>query len=262
MTGTEALDVLVVDDEPLARRGIRDLFGTVPGPATIREASSGGEGVRMIREQRPDLVLLDVQMPRMDGFGVIETIGAAEMPPVVFVTAHDEHALRAFEVHAVDYLLKPVDPERFRDAIDRARHAIDRDQAAGLRGALASARAHWQQARSTPAPAEPPRRLAVRQDDRIVFVEPGAIEWVEAQGNYAVLHLRDGVLRHRSTMEEMETLLGPSFVRIRRSVLLRTDAVRYCEPWGKGSYVFVLRDQTRLTSSRYFRHRLRPLLGN
>jgi two-component system LytT family response regulator len=262
VTAAEALDVLIVDDEPLARRGIRDLLGTVPGSTTIREATSGGEGVRMIRERRPDLVLLDVQMPRMDGFGVIETIGVPEMPPVVFVTAYDEHALRAFDAHAVDYLLKPVDPERFRDAIDRARQAIDRDQAAGLRAALAAATAHWHRARAAADPPEPQRRLAVRHDGRIVFVEPGDIEWVEAQGNYVALHLRDQVLRHRATMEEMEALLGHSFVRIRRSTLIRADAVRYCEPWGKGSFVFVLRDQTRLTSSRYFRHRLRGLLGD
>ena len=256
------LDVLIVDDEPLARRGVRELVAERPGVATVREAAGGADAVRLIHERRPDVVFLDVQMPRVDGFGVIEAVGAAAMPPVVFVTAYDAHAVRAFEVHAVDYLLKPVDPERFRDAFDRAARAAAHDDLAALRAALAAVVPLVRRARAeVPNDAPEPRRLAVHAGGRVVFVASQEVVWVEALGNYVNLHVRGGALRHRATMEEMEALLGPTFVRIRRSALVRADAVRWCEPMGKGSWVLVLHDGTRLTSSRYFRDRLDALLG-
>ena len=270
MTGEpRGLDVLVVDDEPLARQGVRELVEEQPEVATIREAPNGGEAVRMIRERRPDLVFLDVQMPRVDGFGVIEAVGAAAMPPVVFVTAYDEHALRAFEVHAVDYLLKPIDPERFRDAFRRARRAAERDDVDALRAALAAVVPLVRQARAAAdappaaAPAAPaaPDRIPVRASGRVVLVSPAEIDWVEALGNYVRLHGRGGAVRHRATMDEMEARLGAAFVRIGRSTLVRAAAIRYCEPLGKGSWVVVLHDGTRLTSSRQFRERLGALLG-
>jgi two-component system, LytTR family, response regulator len=251
------LDVLIVDDEPLARRGVRELVDEQPGVATVREAANGGEAVRLIRERRPDLVFLDVQMPRVDGFGVIEAVGAAEMPPVVFVTAYDEHALRAFEVHAVDYLLKPVDPERFRGAFQRARRAAERDEVDTLRAALAAVVPLVRGARA--AAAE--ERIPVRAQGRVVLLAPSEIEWVEALGNYVRLHGRGGTVRHRATMDELEARLGAAFVRIGRSTLVRATAIRYCEPLGKGSWVVVLHDGTRLTSSRHFRERLGALLG-
>ncbi|MDF1501919.1 response regulator [Roseisolibacter sp. H3M3-2] len=133
-----ALDVLVVDDEPLARAGVRALLAEQPEVGAVREARDGEAAVAAIRERRPDLVFLDVQMPRLDGFGVVEAVGAGAMPPVVFVTAYDAHAVRAFEVHAVDYLLKPVDPARFRDAFVRAARAAAGGGAAALRAATGS----------------------------------------------------------------------------------------------------------------------------
>jgi len=243
---------------------VRELVAERPNVASVREAEGGSDAVRLIRERRPDVVFLDVQMPRVDGFGVIEAVGAAAMPPVVFVTAYDEHALRAFEVHAVDYLLKPVDPDRFRDAFDRAARAARdavRDDLAALRAGLA---ALVRRAREEP-PGEPAppaeRRLAVHAGGRVVFVSPREILWVEALGNYVNLHVRGGAVRHRATMDEMEATLGAAFMRVRRSALVRTDAVRYAEPLGKGSWILVLHDGTRVASSRYFRDRLDALLG-
>lgn len=256
------LDCLIVDDEPLARQGIRALLDT-EAARSAREATGGAEAVRMIREQRPDLVFLDVQMPRVDGFSVIDAIGPADMPPVIFITAHDEHAVRAFEVNAVDYLLKPIDPERFRDAVDRARTQASQDDLATLRTAYTSLMSF---VRRTLEPAAtgrtaPRTRLAVHGSGRIQFVSADEIDWIESQGNYVELHLGSGIrLRHRATMDGIAELLGPDFVRIRRSTLVRVAAIRFCEPWGKGSYVIVLNDQTRLKTSRHFRNQLIGLL--
>ena len=265
MTG---LAVLIVDDEPLARQGIRELVCSRPDVADIREAPNGSEAIRLIREQRPDVVFLDVQMPRIDGFGVIEAIGVRSMPPVIFVTAYDEYAVKAFEVHAVDYLVKPIDPDRFRDAVDRARQVVTGGALETLRAALAAlipavraaplrdvAAGDGDDTRTTD------RRIPVRTQGRIVFVDPREIEWIEALGNYVRLHARGRSLRHRATMDEMEALLGSGYVRIRRSVLVRATAILYCEPLGKGSWVVVLHDQTRLTSSRYYREQLGTLIG-
>ena len=265
MTG---LSVLIVDDEPLARQGIRELVRKLPDVGGIREAPNGSEAIRLIRERRPDVVFLDVQMPRIDGFGVIEAIGARNMPPVIFVTAYDEYAVKAFEVHAVDYLVKPIDPDRFRDAVDRARHTVTGDALETLRIALAAvipavraAPVHSASTLGTESRRTGDRRIPVRMQGRIVFVDPHEIDWVEALGNYVRLHARGRSLRHRATMDEMEALLGPGFVRVRRSVLVRATAILYCEPLGKGSWVIVLHDQTRLTSSRYYREQLGTLIG-
>lgn len=262
------LDVLVVDDEPLARAGVRALLAEQPDVGTVREARGGAEAIAAIRERRPDLVFLDVQMPRVDGFGVIAAIGADAMPPVVFVTAYDAYAVRAFEVHALDYLLKPVDPARFRDAFARAVRAPVRDGAAALDGALRDALARLApalqraggEAAALTEPASSARPFAVREKARIVFVAATDVEWVEAFGNYVRLHVRGGAVHVlRATLDDTEARLGADFVRLRRSALVRTAAIRFCEPWGKGSWVFVLRDGTRLTSSRYYRERLRGL---
>ena len=263
----DGLCVLVVDDEPLARRGLRELLADRPTVREILEATGGAEAIRVISERRPDVVFLDVQMPRVDGFGVIEGVGAGDMPPVVFVTAYDTHAVRAFEVHAVDYLLKPVDPERFHDAFDRATRVAERVDAPSLRALVAALRplAAASPPDGTAAAAPPaamPRRLAVRSGARVAFVAPEEIAWVEALGNYVNVHVRGGAVRHRATMDEMEALLGAAFVRIRRSALVRMAAVRWCEPMGKGSWVVALDDGTRLTSSRYYRDRMERLLGH
>ena len=266
----QGLSVLIVDDEPLARRGMRELIAELGDITDVREAPNGSEAIRMIRHRKPDLVFLDVQMPRIDGFGVIEAVGTRVMPAVIFVTAYDAYAVKAFEVHAVDYLMKPVDPDRFRDAVDRARRAIANDGVDALRATLATVVQAVREARTgkDPTPSESASarvtgdpRIPVRSDGRVVFVDPREIDWIESLGNYVRMHGRGRSLRHRATMDEMEALLGPSFVRIRRAVLVRATAILFCESLGKGSWVVVLHDQTRLTSSRYYRAQLGAILG-
>ena len=265
MNETAIPDILIVDDEPLARLGVRELLRDQAGIGTIREAPNGSEAVRLMRERRPDLVFLDVQMPGIDGFGVIEELGLSGMPPVIFVTAYNEYAVKAFEVHAVDYLLKPIDPARFADALEHARETLVKEEGGQQRDALAALVPLLSRAMTAPpggADSNRLYRIPVRQGGRIVLVPPAEIDWIEAQGNYVRLHRKAGPLRYRATVEEMAGRLGPDFVRIRRSILVRVAAIRYCEPLGRGSYVLVLHDSTRLTSSRYFRDQLDPLLGN
>jgi two-component system LytT family response regulator len=237
------------------------------GLTGIREARNGVEAIVAIRASAPDLVLLDVQMPRMDGFDLIQAIGSSEMPPVIFVTAFDKHAVHAFEVHAVDYLLKPIDPARLRDALERARSLYagkaENSLEESLRAAIRTIRdlqagSSGAAAPGTNAPAD--NRLAVRDQGKVHLVRPEEISWLESQGNYVTLHLRGRTLRHRATVDQMAEQLGAAFIRIRRSTLVRALSVRMCEAEGKGSYIITLDDGTRLQSSRFFRSHLSPLL--
>jgi two-component system LytT family response regulator len=264
--GEHGIDVLIVDDEPPGRRAVRALLEKHGGAVTIREATGGAEAVRMIGERKPDVVFLDIQMPRVDGFGVIEAIGARQMPPVVFVTAHDEHALRAFEAQAIDYLLKPIDPDRFRDAFARAVRTKSRDDLAELRDSLVALREEIRREdsagrRSADRPSARDARLRIRHDGRVTLVDQREIEWIESAGNYVTVHARGASLKHRATLTQLASQLGDAFVRIRHSTLVRAAAVRFCEPYGKGSFIVVLHDGTRLVSSRYYRDAVAALVG-
>jgi two-component system LytT family response regulator len=248
--------VLIVDDEPLARLGVRRLLEPLPGVVIAGECGTGAEAVSAIVERRPDLVFLDVQMPGGSGFEVIEQLGAEVMPPVIFVTAFDRHAVRAFEVHALDYLLKPIDPDRFHDAFDRAARLLARAPGAHgrrLEGLLREVIA--------PAARAPLTRLAVREGGRIFFVEAGEIAFVEAAGNYARLHVGRRTHLVRRTMDGLGRRLGPDFVRIRRSLLVNAKEIAALEPYGKGSFAVLLRDGGKLISSRYYGARLRELVA-
>ena len=253
------MKVLVVDDEPLARLGLRRLLEPLPGVEIAAECGSGAEAVRAIAECAPDLVFPDVQMPGGSGFDVIEQIGADLMPPVVFVTAYDQYAVRAFEVHAVDYLLKPLDPDRFRDALERAARAVERRAGRGRQPGRGRLGALLDAVESRPAPA-PLTRLAVRDAGRIVFVEAKDVAYVEAAGNYARLHVGPRAHLLRRTMNGLERRLGAGFVRIRRSLLVNAAAIAALEPYGKGTYTVLLRDGSRLLSSRYYGARVRDLV--
>ena len=253
-----SLDVLVVDDERLARLGVLQQLADRPGVRIVGECADGDAAVCAIRASRPDLVFLDVQMPGLDAFGVIEEIGAREMPRVIFVTAHDEYACRAFEVHAVDYLLKPLDPDRFTDALDRAMHAASAGEtadASAIRGLLAAVRLSMPTARLAPA------RLPVRENGRVTFLDPATIDWIEAAGNVVRIHSSGRTHLHRATMDAMEAMTGAAFVRVRRSALVRVGAIAYCEPYGRSTWVLVLRSGARVVSSRYFSANLRRLFG-
>ena len=252
----ETLRVLIVDDEPLAREGLRLHLAELPGVEVVGEAADGEEAVRSIQGLDPDLVLLDVQMPGLDGFGVVQAMGAQGMPPVVFVTAFDEFAVRAFEAHALDYLLKPVDPDRLARAVERARERRRQERGRDLErrvlGLMEGLRAEGRYL----------ERLAVRSGSRIVFVRVSEIDWIEASGNYARLHAGKSEYLLRETMSALEAQLDPrQFMRIHRSTLVRVDRIRELEPLYQGDYVVILEDGTRLTSSRSYRDKLQALLG-
>jgi len=249
----ERVRVLLVDDEAPARSLLREYLGAHEGVEVIGESVNGFEAVKAISEQRPDLVFLDVQMPKLDGFEVLELVAPEPgAPAVIFCTAYDEYALRAFEVHAVDYLLKPFGAERFRDALQRARTRVrDRERGRRLVPLL-------EELAARPAP---PERLEVRSSARIAFVRTDDVDYAEACGNYVLLHC--GAERHlmRETMQALEARLDPRrFVRIHRSTLVNADRVKEIHPLFHGDWEVVLRNGERLTMTRTHRERAQRLL--
>jgi two-component system LytT family response regulator len=262
----EAARVLIVDDEPLARRRLRELVGDDPEVTVSGECGNGRDAVAAIRRDEPDIVLLDVQMPEVDGFGVVREVGADKMPVVVFVTASDAHAVRAFEIHAVDYVLKPVERERFAEALRRAKQSIVAPSAptdSGMRQQLAALLAEMT-ARGLTAP--PPRapaqqRLVVKVDGRMVFVPAANVDWAESLDNHVRLHVGRETMLVRETMTNLEQRLPPEqFIRIHRSTLVNTDRIREIQPWFGGDYVIILTDGTKLTSGRRYRAVVHALL--
>lgn len=245
---------LIVDDEPLARERIRTLLRKEPDVAVVAECGDGTRAVAAIEKHRPDLVFLDVQMPGANGFDVLEAIGASHMPAVIFVTAYDKYALRAFDVHALDYLLKPFDRTRFREALSRARAQIRREQVGDIHRRLL---AFLHDAR----PQQHRERLAVREGGRILFLRTDEIDWIETAGNYLRLHAGKQAHLIRETMAGLEAQLDPrKFVRIHRSAIINLGRVRELQPGPYGDAALLLRDGTRLTLSRTFRARFDQLL--
>lgn len=248
--------VLIADDEALAREGVRQLLASRPDAEIVAECADGLETVAAIAERSPDLVFLDVQMPGLDGFAVIEQVGSDAMPPVIFVTAYDVHALRAFEAHAVDYLLKPIDPDRFRMAWDRAAERIAGTTLAAGMGQKLTALL------DSLAPEAPLEQIAVKHAGRISFVKVETIDWIEATGNYVTLHVGPATHLVRHTLERLARRLGSQrFIRIRRDALVNLSSVQSLEPYFKGSYVVLLKDGSKLLSSRSFAARLKELLA-
>jgi two-component system LytT family response regulator len=244
----------VADDEPLAREGLKLMLGN---DSEVTEARNGREAVSKIREERPDLVLLDVQMPRMDGFAVVEAVGAEKMPAVIFVTAHDRYAIRAFEISAVDYLLKPVTEERFRVAFERARHRL---RAAGPEDSTR------QMMTVLEAIANPRRylsRLAIRSGERTVFLAVDAVEWIEASQNYVNVHAGASAHLLHVPMNTIESSLDPErFVRIHRSYIVNVGRIRQIWPLAHGQYIVELDSGERLQSGRTYAEKIRTLLSN
>jgi two-component system LytT family response regulator len=246
---------MIVDDEPLARRGIRDQLNEEKDIEIVSECRNGREAVAAIAAQSPDLVFLDVQMPELDGFGVLQTIGAERMPAVIFVTAYDKYALRAFEVNALDYLLKPFEPERFRKALQHAREQIERRSVRDLSRRL-------QNLLDDMKPAQKPlERLVIKSAGRIFFLSVSEIDWIEAADNYVQLHAGGDEHLLRETMNSLERRLDPvQFVRVHRSRIVNIQRVRALQPLFRGEYEIMLQDGTRLESSRGYRDRLDKLL--
>lgn len=236
------LRVLVADDEAPARRRLRRLLDALPDVEIVGEAATGAEAVAAIHALVPDLVLLDVQMPELDGFAVVAAVGVDAMPPVVFVTAHDEHALRAFEVRALDYLVKPVAPERLGDAVARARARRRPERRAELAGVVAER-------------AGPLRRLlALDERGAAHLLDVEAITLARAERNYVTLHTPRGAFRVRGTITALAERLDPTrFLRVNRSDVVRLDAIRELRPWAHGDWRVVLPDGRALLWSRRYR---------
>ena len=244
---------LVVDDEAPARRRIRRLLAEEEGMTVVGECGDGESAVAMIAAERPDLVFLDVQMPERDGFDVVTAILPASLPAILFVTAYDRYALRAFEVHAVDYLLKPFTGERFRTALGRARERIaSRTQDPALASFATSLRIR-------PSYLS---RVAVRSGARTVFVELAAVDWLEAADNYVRLHVKQREFLVRETLAALEAQLDPDrFVRIHRSAIVQVDRIAEMRATSHGDAEVLLRDGRRLAASRTWRDRLQRLVG-
>jgi two-component system LytT family response regulator len=226
---------LIVDDEALARERVRTLLGAASGVTVLGECTGGREAVHAILEHQPDLVFLDVQMPDLDGFQVLEAIGDDQLPAIVFVTAYDEYALRAFDVHAVDYLLKPIEPERFAKTLARVRETLG-DKSDQRIAALLN--------------TLPLDRLVIRTRGKVSFLKPSEIDWVEADGKHVNLHAGRETHVVRQQLKRLEPRLAPhGFVRVHRSAIVNVDRIKELEPWFHGEYVVILKDGTKLTSS-------------
>ena len=251
----EKVRTLVVDDEPLARERVRSLLGERPDVEVVGEASDGQQAIALIESAAPDLILLDIQMPEVDGFDVIQAIGAEAMPVVIFITAYDQFAIRAFDAHALDYLLKPFDRERFGRALDRAVAHVEQRRQGGLEQRL---EALLEQAKPQPKYLE---RLLVRSGGRILFIRVEEIDWIEAEGNYLCLHLGKRTHLLRETMSGIEERLDPDdFMRIHRSTIVNINRIRALESVFQGEYLVILEDGTKLNSSRGYRDKLQELM--
>ena len=250
------LRTVIVDDEPLARERLASLLSAEQDIEIIAQCRDGEEAVTAIDQHSPDLVFLDVQMPGLNGFEVIDAVGPEKMPLVIFVTAYDQHALRAFQVRALDYLLKPFDRERFTEALQRARTHIQRDETGDLgRRLLALVKDLRRDQPKTD-------RLVVKSGGRLFFLRTDEIDWVDAAGNYVRLHVGQTSHLLRETMNAIEGRLDPEkFFRIHRSRIVNMERIQEMQPWLNGEYAVVLRTGTRLTLSRGYREKLQERLG-
>ncbi|MGQ0561644.1 MAG: LytR/AlgR family response regulator transcription factor [Gemmatimonadota bacterium] len=246
---------LIVDDEPFAREGVRLHLEHHADIRIIGECGSGEEAVGRIRSEHPDLVFLDVQMPGLDGFGVLDAIGSEWLPAVVFVTAYDQLALRAFEAHALDYLLKPFGAERFDRTLERVRAQLRAKSGADIEERLRSL------VGSLAGRERFLERLVARSNGRILIVRVEDVDWIEAAANYVRVHTGSRQYLVRATMTNLETRLDPDrFLRIHRSIIVRKDRIQELEPLFQGDYSITLLDGRRLTSSRGYRERIQQFL--
>ena len=274
--GARPLRVLIVDDERLPRQRLFRLLEEIPNTECVGECATGRSAVDAIESLLPDLVLLDVRMPGLGGLDVARALtGGGHVPFVIFVTAFDEYALSAFEVHAIDYLLKPVERERFVAAIERAR-ALVANTTAAQRHERLLALLQGEPRRGAPEPPDAagdlgesappvagadspvlPRRFLVKGDGQMYFVAVDDIDWIEAYGNYVRLHVGKGVHLIRETLGNIERKLDPTrFARVHRSSIVNLDRVARMDLWGAGDYVVLLKDGTKLKLSRWYRSRI------
>lgn len=259
----EKIRALIVDDEPIARRGIRHQLESEPDVEIIGECANGREAVVAIRRHVPDLVFLDVQMPLLSGFEVVESVGVENLPAVVFVTAHDEHAIRAFEVDALDYLLKPIDRDRFQKTLARVRAQLNSARNTQLQEKLSALLRRLDPAKEKVEQLPFIERVAIKESGRVFFLNVNEIDWIGAHGNYVQLNTSGKTHLLRETMDGIEKRLSPErFVRLRRSTIARIERIKELHPLLNGEYAVTLKDGTQLTSSRRYRKNLDILLKN
>ena len=243
---------LIVDDEPLAREWVRNGLQDEPDVEIIGECGDGFEAVKAIAEWKPNLVLLDVQMPGLDGFGVLSSVEPQDLPAVIFVTAFDRYALKAFEAHAVDYLMKPFSSERLHAAVERARAEIDRSSSKDLKATLSALLQDIQRERAYP------EWLLIKKDERSVFLRVSDIDWIESSRNNVRLHVGKETYLYHETTSGIEGKLDPrKFFRIHRSTIVNIEKIKEMHPWFNGDYAVTLKDGTRLTLSSTYRERLK-----
>jgi two-component system LytT family response regulator len=252
------IDAIVVDDEPHARTLLRVMLAEHPDVDVVGEYGTGTEALAAIRRDAPDLVLLDIQMPGLTGIEVAEAIAQAPdpLPSIVFVTAYDEYAIQAFEIHAVDYLLKPVDPARLERALERVRARVSAplagDQLERLQRMLDAFAARERRT----------ERIAIRVGERTYLQRTDEIEWVEAEGKHMKIHVGGKSYAMRETMRNVETRLDPTrFIRVSRSAMVNLDHVREIQPWFNGDFVLILRSGTEVTTTRAYRDQLREVIA-
>ena len=248
--------VLIVDDEPLARERLRGWLRDEPSVEIVGECGSGAEAINALQSMAVDLVFLDMEMPGGNGLQVLAQLPAEKRPAVVFATAHERFAVDAFEVQAVDYLLKPFDRERLQTALRRAEEFLRARRAGALEEKLESLLSE------AAGPGKKPERLAVKADGRLVFLKPDEIVWIEAADNYIILHLTDGRLMLRETLAAIEERIGSiSFARVNRSAVVHLDQIKELQPTFHGDYVVVLRDGTKVPLSRSLRGQFGKFIG-
>ncbi|HXG94601.1 MAG TPA: LytTR family DNA-binding domain-containing protein [Blastocatellia bacterium] len=256
MSGSIFIRTLIVDDEPLARERLRDMLKGDSQIEVIAECANGHDAIETILKHMPDLVFLDVEMPGMDGFAVLEAIDPDNLPAIIFVTAYDQYAVRAFEVYALDYLLKPFDQERFDRALARAKAHITSERSESLNDRVLKA---LEQIKNRPVHLE---RLVIKMNGHIFFVKTEEIEWFEAEGNYVRLHAGKDSYLLRDTISALESQLDPKkFVRVHRSAIVNLDRIQELQPWFHGEYRIILKDGVELTLSRNYREKLHEALG-
>jgi two-component system LytT family response regulator len=256
----ERIRVLIIDDEPLARQGIRLELEGEPDVDIVGECADGKQAVAAIRELAPDLVFLDQQMPKLDGFGVVSAVGPESMPAVIFVTAYDQYALQAFESHAVDYLLKPFSSERFKRALSHAVLQIRRANLESLSRKLSALLGD-----AAPEPARPRylTRLVVRTGEQVVVVKAEEVDWIESADNYVQVHVGRDTHLLREPLGRLESRLDPGmFLRVHRRIILNMNRIKELHPLFHGTYEVVLRSGARLTSGRLYRRNIQALLDN
>lgn len=256
MTTQDRIRAFLVEDEPLAREKLRTMLRKDSEIEIVGEAANGKQAVEGIEQHQPDLLFLDVQIPGMDGFRVLETLKVEKLPVIIFVTAYNQYALKAFEFYALDYLLKPFDRQRLTKAVDRAKTHIRKDRGTQLNEGI------LELLRELKEKPKHLSRIAIRTDGRVFFVKAEEIDWIGAEGNYVSLHMGKESYLLRETITNMEGQMDPTrFLRIHRSTIVNIDRVKELQPWFHGEYRVLLRDGTQLVLSRSYREKFHETFG-